>query len=144
MLQNKKNIVKKLKLFFIRYKKNCFIGFLIAVTTTSMLYDEYIDETVKKEVLAESKVIQMEIDGKCEIVHRNENRIIAFCADIIVEEEKDVKSVERYLLRNGYKRGQYSQGKLTWKKNKFYIFEYRGNDDKTIFTVNYGKKIMLK
>lgn len=144
MLQNKKNIVKKLKQFFIRYKKNCFIGFLISVTTISMLYDEYIDETVKKEVLAESKVIQMEIDGKYEIVHRNENRIIAFCADIIVEEEKDVKSVERYLLRNGYKRGQYSQGKLTWKKNKFYIFEYRGNDDKTIFTVNYGKKIMLK
>lgn len=132
-------IVKNMAKIFKKYKL-CFIGLLVILAISDIFYDTYFDETTKKEVICDTEKIKDVIDNECEIVYRNERRLIVFCSEITVREKESVKKIEQYFSSNGYKK-QISSSGVTWRKDKRHVYERCNDNGETIFIVRYWKSI---
>lgn len=137
-------IFKDIKNIIARHKIAGVLGLLMPLAIGYILYDTYIDETAKREVLFESEIIKNVVDNNCEIVYRNERRLIAFCSEISIQEKNNTKKVEQYLMQSGYKNSQSDQNTMIWEKGKMYIYEKHNDNGVTIFSVHYWKNIYTK
>lgn len=137
-------IFKDIKNIIMRHKIAGVLGLFMPLAIGYIFYDTYIDETVKKEVLFESETIKNIVDNNCEIVYRNERRLITFCSEISVQEENNTKKVEQYLMQSRYKNSQSDQNTMIWEKGKMYIYEKHNDNGVTIFSVHYWKNVYTK
>ena len=137
-------IFKDIKNIIARHKIAGVLGLLMPLAIGYILYDTYIDETAKREVLFESEIIKNVVDNNCEIVYRNERRLIAFCSEISIQEKNNTKKVEQYLMQSGYKNSQSDQNTMIWEKGKMYIYEKHNDNGVTIFSVHYWKNVYTK
>ena len=137
-------IFKDIKNIILKHKIAGVLGLLMPLAIGYIFYDTYIDETTKREVLIESEIIKNIVDNNCEIVYRNERRLISFCSEIRVQEKNNVKKVEQYLMQSGYKNSQSDQNTRIWEKGKMYIYEKHNDNGVTIFSVHYWKNIYTK
>ena len=137
-------IFKDIKNIIARHKIAGVLGLLMPLAIGYILYDTYIDETAKREVLFESEIIKNVVDNNCEIVYRNERRLITFCSEISIPEKNNTKKVEQYLMQSGYKNSQSDQNTMIWEKGKMYIYEKHNDNGVTIFSVHYWKNVYTK
>lgn len=137
-------IFKDIKNIIMRHKIAGVLGLFMPLAIGYIFYDTYIGETVKKEVLFESEIIKNVVDNNCEIVYRNERRLITFCSEISIPEKNNTKKVEQYLMQSGYKNSQSDQNTMIWEKGKMYIYEKHNDNGVTIFSVHYWKNVYTK
>lgn len=135
------NAFQKLVKFCAKYKKVFMLCILVSFAWGYIFYNTYVDDTVKKEVIAESEIIRKVIKNDCDIAYYNEKRVIVFYSEMKVKGEENIKEIKRYLLRSGYRKRPFSKDTIIWEKGKMYIYEQNKAIDNTIFTIHYGKNI---